>query len=180
MKNLMITAFSVLLLMTFTACNNSEASTFQEVDLKRNEQLKAKVFEQILNDEELFTEFISKMREERQAMLWFRKNQPMMQDFYGRSQMRDMMRQNPEMRQNMMQNLMLMMERDSSFMPGTPQMRGQMMQNMLRMMERDTNRMNPEMREQMLEQMRRMMAQDTVMQNRMRKMMQGNQMMRNN
>lgn len=183
MKNLnklIITAFSGLLLMTCTACNNSEAASFQEVDLKKNEQLKEKVFKQILNDEELFTDFISKMREERQAMQWMRKNQPMMQDFYGRRQMQDMMRMHPEMRQNMMQNMMQMMERDTAFMPRTPQMRQQMMQNMLKMMERDTTRMNPEMREQMLEHMKRMMARDTVMQNRMHQMMQGNNMMRNN
>ncbi len=180
LNNLMIAAWIGLLLMTGTACNNSESAIFQEVDLKKNEELRAKVFQQILNDEELFTDFISKMREERQAMLWLRKNQPMMQDFYGRRQLWDMMRENPEMRQNMVQNLMQMMERDTSFMPRTPQMSQEMMRNMLRMMERDTNRMNPEIREQMLEHMRKMMVRDTMMHNRMRQMMQGNHTMRNN
>ena len=158
MKNsgkVIITAFSGLLLMTSMACNNSEAASFQEIDLKRNEQLKERVFEQILSDEELFSDFTGKMRENSQAMQWMRENRPMMQNFYGGKQIQDMMRRNPEMRQ-------------------------QIMQNMLRMMERDTARMNPEMREQMLENMRRMMARDTVMQNRMHQMMQGNNMMRNN
>ncbi|MGM1057441.1 MAG: hypothetical protein ACQEWG_16265 [Bacteroidota bacterium] len=183
MKNLgkvIITAFSGLLLMISMACNNSKAASFQEIDLKRNEQLKERVFEQILSDEELFSDFTGKMRENSQAMQWMRENRPMMQNFYGGKQMQDMIRRNPEMRQNMMQNMMQLMERDTTFMPRNPEMRQQMMQNMLRMMERDTTRMNPEMREQMLENMRRMMARDTVMQNRMHQMMQGNNMMRNN
>lgn len=155
LNKLIITAFSGLLLMTCIACNNSETASFQEIDLKRNEQLKERVFEQILNDEELFNDFTGKMRENSQAMQWMRENRPMMQNFYGGKQMQDMMRRNPEMRENMMQNMM-------------------------RMMERDTTRMNPEMREQMLENMMRMMARDTVMQNRRQQMMQGKHMMRNN
>lgn len=176
LKRLIITAFSGLLFIAFTGCNNSEAASSQEVDLKKNEQLKERVFEQILNDEELFTDFTKKMRADRQAMQWMQENRPMMQEFYGRRQMQDMMRRNPEMRRNMMQ----MMQSDTTFMPRTPQMRQQMMQNMMRMMEKDTSRMNPEIREQMLENMRRMMERDTVMQNRMQQMMQGNHMMRNN
>lgn len=183
MKNLnklIVAAFSGLLLMTCVSCGNSEAASYQEIDLKKNEQLKEKVFEQILNDEELFNDFTSKMRGNSQSMQWMRENRPMMQNFYDGKQMQNMMRRNPEMRQKMMQNMMQMMESDTTFMPRNPQMRQQMMQNMLKMMERDTTRMNPEMREQMLEHMRRIMARDTVMQNRMHQMMQGNHMMRNN
>lgn len=155
MKNLnraVIASFSVLL-MTFIACNNSKGAQSQEVDLKKDDELKENVFEQILNDEELFTDFTSKMRENRQAMEWMRENRPMMQGFYSGNQMRDMMRRNPEMRPQMMQNMMEMMGNDSVMMRPNPEMRRQMMQNMMRMME-----------------------QDTVMQNRMREMMQKNGM----
>ncbi|SFN50488.1 hypothetical protein [Salegentibacter flavus] len=49
------TSFGALLLLVFVACNTSEAAQSQEVDQK-NEQLTERVFEQILNDEKLFTE----------------------------------------------------------------------------------------------------------------------------
>lgn len=140
--------FTGLLLITFFACNNPD----DDIDLKNNEEAKEKAFEQILNDEELFTEFTGRMRENRQAMEWMRENRPMMRGFYERGQMREMMRQNPEMRQQMMENMMEMMENDTTMRP-YPQMRRQMMQHMMRMMERDT-----------------------AMQQRMREMMQNHQM----
>ena len=183
MKNLnklIIFAFTGSLLMTFMACNNSDAASFQEIDLKKNEQLKEKVFEQILNDEELFRDFTMKMRENGQSMQWMRENRPMMQDFYGSRQMQDMMRWNPDIRHNMLQNMMQMMERDTAFMSRNPEMSQQMMQNLLKMMERDPNRINPAMRQQLLEHMRKMMEQDTVLQTQMQQMMEGNHMMRNN
>lgn len=180
LKNLLIPGFSGLLLITCIACNNPEASASQEVDLKGNEQLKERIFEQILHDEELFTDFTRQMREDRKAMQWMRENRPMMQDFYGGKQMQDMMHGNPEMRQYMIENMMQMMEMDTTFMPQNREMRQQMRQNLWRMMERDTSRMNPQMREQMLEYMRRMMVRDTMMQNQMHQMMRGNNMMRNN
>lgn len=172
LSNVLFTGFGVFLLITSIACN-------KEVDLKENEQLKEEVFEQILNDEELFMDFTRTMREDGNAMQWMRENQSMMQDFYGGKEMQNMMRGNPEMRQNMMENIMQMMM-DTAFMPSNNQMRHQMRQNLWRMMERDTSRMNPEMREQMLEYMRRMMVRDTIMQNQMQQMMRGSNMMRNN
>lgn len=167
MKNLnklMITGFSGFLLMTCTACINSEAAQSQEVDLKKNEQLKERVFQQILNDEELFTEFTGKMRENRQAMEWMRENRPLMQRFYSGSDMRDMMRRHPEMRQPMMQNMIEMMDRDTARTKQDTLMRN----------------MEDKMRQQIMEEVARMMEGDTMMQNRMRHMMQRQHMRNSN
>lgn len=159
MKNLnqiVIASLSILLLMVVTSCNNSTAAQSQEVHLKKNEQLKERVFEQIMSDEELLTEFLNEMHEDRQAMEWMRGNQPMVQSVYGGNNMRNMMRQNPEMRQQMMQNMMEMMDNDTTMRP------------------------DPEMRRKMMQSMMRMMEQDTAMQNRMREMMQRHRMRENN
>lgn len=134
----MIIAFcSGLVMVSILACNNSEAAQTQEVDLKENEQLKEKVFDQILNDDELRTEFTSRMRQ----------NRSMMQRLYSGNQMREMMRSNPEMRQQMMRNMMEIMG-DSTMVRPDPAMRRQMMQNMMNIMERDTAMQN-RMREMM-------------------------------
>ena len=53
-----------------------------------------------------------------------------------------------------------------------PEMRQQMMQNMMEMLGNDTIMM----RREIMENLMRMMEQDTVMQNRMRDMMQRNHM----
>ncbi len=138
MKNLnqtVIFTFIGLLLMASIACDNSRET--EEVDLKENEELKENVFNQILNDEELFTEFTTEMRENRLAM----------RRFSSGGHMREMMRGNPEMHQQMMQNMTEMMENDTTMRP------------------------NPEMRRQMMQNMMRIMKQDTAMQNRMRQMM---------
>jgi len=120
----------------------------QEVDLLRNEQQREQAFNQILNEEKLFSEFMNRMADHPEGMKMMRENR--MQIMQERPEMREemredmlqMMQEHPPMRGMMMENMMQMMEEH-------PPMREMMMENMMQMMEEDH-----EMREEMMEKMR--------------------------
>ncbi|MFD2519203.1 hypothetical protein [Salinimicrobium flavum] len=124
---------SLLLLMTgFVACDNDDG-----VNLTENPEAREDVYQQILNDEEMFTEFMTEMRESPKSMEWMRANRPMMRNMYGRQQMQSMMKTNPGMMDTVMQEMM-MVEWDTTRMQRNPQMRQLMIQRMRILMERDT------------------------------------------
>ncbi len=136
MRNLKIrlsTALSMLLMMAlFTSCENDRS-----VNLAENEEQREEVYQQILNDQELFNEFMAEMRENRGSMDMMRQNRPMMRNMYGRQQMQNMMKNNPEMMDSMRMNMMTMIEQDTT-MELTEAKRQRMVQHMTRMMERDS------------------------------------------
>lgn len=128
------TGFAALfLLLTLNACDND-----REVNLATDEELRDDVYEQILSDQELFTEFMEEMRESDKPMQWMAEHKPMMRNMYGRNQVRHMMRNNPETMDSLMQGMMIMMEQDTTMFRRNPEMHQRMMQHIMMMMERDT------------------------------------------
>lgn len=123
----------LLLFLFFASCDNDD----RVVNLTDNPEAREDVYEQILNDEQLFGEFMNELRENRQSMEWMDNNRPMMNRMYGKERMNSMMRRNPQMRDSMMQGMISSMEMDTS-MRATPQMRKRMLQHMSLMMQRDT------------------------------------------
>ena len=129
-----------------------------KVNLAEDEAVRNDVYEQILSDEDLFNEFMEEMRQSERPMTWMRQHKPMMRNMYGRNQVRQMMRNNPEMVDSLMQGMMTMMEQDTTMFRRNPQMHQKMMQHLMMMMQRDTA---------MYGQMQQMMNQrGQMMQNR--------------
>ena len=138
-----LTVFGLLSLLFFSACEE------ERIDLKEDTDQKNEVFNQILNDEELFAQFMDAMRGNENTMEWMRNHRGMMRNFYGRNQVRHMMRNEPEVMDSLMKGMIMFYDRDST-MKESPEWRKRMRQHMMLMMERDTV---------MYEQMRQHMGQ---------------------
>jgi hypothetical protein len=139
--------FLLLLVLLFFSCDDNE-----QVNLLENQEVREDVYEQILNDEQLFGEFMNELRENRKSMEWMDNNRPMMNRFYGKERMHSMMRRNPQMRDSMMQGMMASMENDT-ILTTSPQMRERMLRHMSTMMQRDSA---------FARQMRQMVQQSTA------------------
>ncbi|WP_029035180.1 hypothetical protein [Salinimicrobium terrae] len=133
---LRITSIVYVLLFAFllSACENDA----QEIDLKQNEVQRSAVYDQILDDEELFTEFINRMHQNDQAVNLMVSHRDMMQQMYNQEHMEMMMQEHPNMMGAMMQHMMSAMQQDNTMMRQNPQIRQQMMQNMMNMMDQDS------------------------------------------
>lgn len=129
---------SVFYVLVFSAIFFSCETGAQEVDLKENEAQRNAVYDQILNDQELFTQFMNRIMQNDQSMNWMSGHQDMMQEMYSRESMQMMMQNNPEMMDDVMQRMMSAMQQDTTLMRRNPQMRQQMMENMMNMMQQDT------------------------------------------
>jgi hypothetical protein len=119
--------YLVFLVTIIASCNRE-----QTVDLKKDEDVRQEVFKQILNDEELFKEFLTQMEDSRRSVEWMSANRPMMRKLYSRRQVQAMMQENPEVLDSIMQGMMTSMQRD------TTRMRKRMWQSWSRRIERDT------------------------------------------
>ncbi len=144
----------ILILLFMNSCEQEK-----EVNLAEDEELRNDVYEQILSNEALFTEFMEEMRASDKPMEWMSRHKPMMRNMYGRNQMQRMMRNNPGTMDSLMQNMMVMMEQDSSMIRRNPQMRQKIMRHMMMIMQRDTAAYN---------QMQQMMKQKGNMNSNMR------------
>lgn len=121
------------------------------IDLAEDPEERQEVYQQILSDEQLFTEFIDEMRQNDRSMEWMRASRPMMRNMYGRQHMQQVMANHPEVIDTMMMQGMMMMQTDTTMFRRNPEMRRRMMQNMMLMMQRDTS-----MYRQMQDSMRNM------------------------
>lgn len=133
---LQIAGFMSLLLIfsVFTSCDEDEERV---PDLSANPEAREEIYEQILSDEQLLSEFMNDMGENEMAMENFSNNPGMTKRMYGGDRMHRMMRNNPQMRDSLMQGMMMGIERDSTMRP-TPQMRQRMLQHVQIMMQRDS------------------------------------------
>ena len=113
----------MIVLNLFTSCEERE----QEINLSENEAQREEVFQQILNDKEVFNDFMGEMRENRQ----------MMRNMYTRKQVEATMMNDPDIIDSVMVGMYSVMGRDS-MMRRNPQRRERMRRNMMNMMERDT------------------------------------------
>ena len=103
----------LILLLSTGYTNNPE--TGKSTDLKKNSQLKENVFNQILNDRELYTEFMNQMMQNQQSMQWMMNNQGMMQYMFSGNHLGYMMHHNQGMTRMMMQNMMNTIQSDSTY-----------------------------------------------------------------
>ncbi len=113
----------MLFVAAFVSCDDEE----EEIDLTENEMQKQEVFNQILNDEELFTEFMTRVRD----------NEQMLRNMYTREQVEAMMMADPEVIDVVLTDIHSIMIEDTTLLRN-PERRERMMQNMTTMMERDT------------------------------------------
>lgn len=124
---------SFFLVIILWGCDNDK-----KVDLSEDPEQREEVYEQILNDKDMFNEFMNKMRENDQSMKWMANHKPMMRNMYGRNQVRHMMQNNPEAMDSIMVGMMLMVEQDTTMFHRNPEMHQRMVQHMMIMMDRDT------------------------------------------
>lgn len=110
----------------------------ERIDLADNPEQREEVYQQILSDERLFTEFMNEMRENRQTMGWMASDTAIMRNMYGRRHMQQVMRNHPEVIDTMMQGMMGMYNQDTAMYRRNPAMNHRFMQHMWTMMERDT------------------------------------------
>jgi hypothetical protein len=122
---------SILILLS--ACDREA-----EVNLAEDEELRDDVYQQILNDEELFTEFLNEVRESERPMTWMSEHKPMMRNMFTRNQVRRTMRNDPDVIDSVMQGMMYVMEEDTTMFQRNPRMHRRMMQHIMMMMKRDT------------------------------------------
>ncbi len=124
----------LLMLPFFTSCEDEEERI---PDLSGNPEAREEVYEQILSDEELLSEFFEDMGENDMAMESFSNNAGMRNRMYSGNRMHQMMRNNPQMRDSIMHGMMMGMEGDTTMQP-TPQMRERMLQHIGIMVQRDS------------------------------------------
>ncbi len=131
-----------LFLFSLLSCDSDD-----RIDLAEDPEEREAVYQQILNDEQLFTEFMNEMRENDQSMQWMRSDRPMMRNIYGRRHMQQVMANHPEVIDTMMMQGM-MMQQDTTMYRRNPEMQRRMIEHMIIMMERDTS-MYRQMQERM-------------------------------
>ena len=110
----------------------------ERIELAENPEQREEAFQQILSNEELFNDFMNEVRGSDQSMEWMAGHRPMMQNMYGRNQMRHMMRNNPEVMDSIMDVMMVMVEKDTSMLNKNPRMQQRLAEHMMIMMDRDT------------------------------------------
>ncbi len=86
----------------------------KEINLSENENLLEDVYEQILNDRELFNDFMVKMMQNEQAVGWMIDHEQMMGTMFSEQNMMDLMHNHPNMVDLMMDNMMDIAREDSA------------------------------------------------------------------
>lgn len=118
MKRINLILLSILTGLVFSiliiGCANTQDSS-DNINLMKNDQVKKQAFQQILNNRQLFIDFMNEMMQNHQSMQWMMGNSQMMHQMFGESNLHYMMQQNSNMRNYMMQNMMSIARNDSSF-----------------------------------------------------------------
>ncbi len=85
-----------------------------KIDLSANEQQKEEAFSQILNNRELMNDFMNEMMTQPNSMNWMMENGQFMNHMFSQDNVNYMREHNPEIDNHMMNNMMNMMDRDTS------------------------------------------------------------------
>ena len=112
-KRMILWALSLTLIagIVFTSCSNTNNS---RIDLSANEQQKEEAFNQILNNQELLNEFMNEMMDNNNSMNLMMENGQFMNHMFNPENLDRMRQHNPEMDNQMMDNMMNIMVRDTS------------------------------------------------------------------
>jgi Na+-translocating ferredoxin:NAD+ oxidoreductase RnfG subunit len=101
----------VTMIFFVAGCNNVNE---QQIDLKANEEQKEEAFNQILNDQELLNEFMNEMMSQPTSMNWMMENENFVNHMFNQDNLNYMREHNSELDNHMMNNMMYMMDRDTS------------------------------------------------------------------
>ncbi len=111
MKNT-IKITTILMITGFFASCQQPRGTMQVL---ADESQRKEVMQTIVNDQEMMTEMVDMMMNNEQGIMMMSGNREMMGMMMGnRQMMQDMVKENPGIMQNMMQNMMQMCQNDSS------------------------------------------------------------------
>ena len=94
----------------FTQCETEP----DDIDLENNPELREEVFEEILNNQEVYNEFVEKMRQNTTAMGWTMDNQEFTRDMFREENMKRIREHNPDADRQMMDNMVTRMEEDTA------------------------------------------------------------------
>lgn len=114
----------LVILVIFTLSFNGYSQTTKANQLLENKEVRNETFNAIMNNHELMTDFIQAMKGNEHAMMMMKGNDQMMNNdgkagmdqehsMMDHEKMMGMMKENPEMMQKMMGNMMDMCEKDS-------------------------------------------------------------------
>jgi hypothetical protein len=101
----------VTMIFFVAGCNNVNK---QQIDLKANEEQREEAFNQILNNQELLNEFMNEMMSQPTSMHWMMENENFVNHMFNQDNLNYMREHNSELDNHMMNNMMYMMERDTS------------------------------------------------------------------
>ncbi len=112
-KKMNFWAFSLALMMVILVSSCSDMNN-SKIDLSANEQQKEEAFNQILNNQELMNDFMNEMMTQPTSMSWMMENGKFMNHMFNQDNLDYMRKHNPEIDNHMMNNMMDMMDRDTS------------------------------------------------------------------
>ena len=113
-KKMNFWAFILTLMIGILVSSCSDMNNVK-IDLSANEQQKEEAFNQILNNQELMNDFMNEMMTQPNSMNWMMENGQFMNHMFNQDNMDYMREHNPEIDNHMMNNMMNMIDRDTSF-----------------------------------------------------------------
>lgn len=126
-------AFVLLFAVIFiSGCSNQQNRN--KIDITKNIALRDQVYQQILNNNDLFNEFMTQMMGNNNAMNWMMGNQNMMQSVFSKDHLNYMMNHQNKYGYGMMENMMGVIKSDTAMirqwqymLKNNPDMQGMMM-----------------------------------------------------
>ena len=112
-KKMNFWAFSLVLMIGILVSGCSDMNN-TNIELSANEQQKEEAFNQILNNQELLNDFMNEMMVQPTSMNWMMENGRFMNHMFNQENMDYMRKHNPEIDNHMMNNMMYMLDRDTS------------------------------------------------------------------
>lgn len=114
LKSKIVFFLSVIIVISITGfVANTDKN--KSIDPTKNTELKKDVFNQIINNSELFTEFMNDIMQSSQSMQWMMNNEGMVKYMFSGDHLGYMMHHNPGMNQMMMRNMMNTIQADSTY-----------------------------------------------------------------
>ncbi len=114
-KKIRIWAFGLtaLIAIAFAGCSGSTTSN-SNIDLSNNQQQKEEAFQQIINNEKLFDEFMNQTMDNTRSMHWMMENQQFMNNMFTDENLDYIMEHNTGLDNHMMNNMMNRINRDTT------------------------------------------------------------------
>lgn len=101
----------LIILLVMAGC---QTNTTETIRLNEDEQTKEAVFRQILSDEALLNDFLNELSQSEEGMNLLMAHGQFLRQLYSKEFTSQLVRQNPDMRAVMIQNMMAMMQQDTS------------------------------------------------------------------